>query len=147
MKTVQRAFELSDPLFSENGYTDQLGELSLNVFNGFIKGFIDLVIQHRGRWYILDYKTNYLGDRYGQYGRQDIYTAMAEHHYFLQYHIYMVALHRYLTHRMKNYSYDSDMGGVFYLFVRGMTPELHSDYGVFFQRPASTAIEYLSDTF
>lgn len=147
MKTVQRAFELSDPLFSENGYTDQLGELSVNVFNGFIKGFIDLVIQHRGRWYILDYKTNYLGDRYRQYGRQDIYTAMADHHYFLQYHIYTVALHRYLKHRMKNYSYDSDMGGVFYLFVRGMAPELCSDYGVFFQRPASTAIEYLSDTF
>ncbi|MCG8641072.1 MAG: UvrD-helicase domain-containing protein [Desulfobacterales bacterium] len=147
MRTVQRAFELSDPLFSENGYTDQLGELSVNVFNGFIKGFIDLVIQHRGKWYILDYKTNYLGDRYRQYGRQDIYTAMADHHYFLQYHIYMVALHRYLTHRMKNYSYDSDMGGVFYLFVRGMAPELHSDYGVFFQRPASASIEHLSDTF
>ncbi len=142
---MQTAFESSDPTFLHSGYVDRLLQINTNTFKGFIKGFIDLIVQCEGRWYILDYKTNYLGGTYAHYGKDALFDAMMEHHYFLQYHLYMIALHRYLGLRMKNYDYDQHFGGVFYLFVRGMQPELESNTGVFFQRPDQAAIQYLSD--
>ncbi|MFH2091260.1 MAG: exodeoxyribonuclease V subunit beta [Pseudomonadota bacterium] len=142
---IKTAFELSDPKFKSAGYLDKLSQMNVSCFKGFMKGFIDLVVCHEGKWYILDYKTNYLGDCYGDYCPKAVFEAMTVHHYFLQYHLYLVALHRYLKLRLKAYDYDQDMGGVFYLFVRGMKPDLKSDYGVFFQRPNRSAIEYLSD--
>ncbi len=118
-----------------NTYAKHLFTLGAKPFKGFVKGFIDLVIQHRGKWYILDYKSNFLGDTHGDYDRCAMEEAMESHQYILQYHLYLVALHRYLGLRLKNYSYDRDFGGVFYLFIRGMHPELR-DYGVFFNRPS-----------
>jgi exodeoxyribonuclease V beta subunit len=111
-------------------YAKHLFTLGATPFKGFVKGFIDLVIQHRGRWYILDYKSNFLGTAHGDYGRYAMEEAMESHHYILQYHLYLVALHRYLGLRLKDYSYDRDFGGVFYLFIRGMHPK--GDHGVFF---------------
>ena len=84
---------------------------------------------------------------------------MAHHHYFVQYHLYTVALHRYLRWRLgAAYRYDEHLGGVLYLFLRGMdgpdTPlttdaraDLHGarPHGVFFDRPARAVIERLSD--
>ncbi|MFH2058692.1 MAG: exodeoxyribonuclease V subunit beta [Pseudomonadota bacterium] len=145
ISSIKTGFKLSDPLFLHSGYVDKLSQISVSSFKGFIKGFIDLVVCHEGKWYILDYKTNYLGDCYEHYSSDAVFDAMSEHHYFLQYHLYLVALHRYLKLRLNNYDYDRDVGGVFYLFVRGMKPVFKSDYGVFFQKPDKAAIEYLSD--
>ena len=116
-------------------YAQELFKLSAKPFKGFIKGFIDLVILHQGKWYILDYKSNFLGTTHGDYGRSAMIAAMESHHYILQYHLYLAALHRYLGMRLKDYSYDRDFGGVFYLFIRGMHPDLR-DQGVFFHRPS-----------
>ena len=145
LSTVKTGFKLSDPLFLQSGYVDKLSQISVSSYKGFIKGFIDLTVCHEGKWYILDYKTNYLGDCYKHYSQDAVFSTMAEHHYFLQYHLYLVALHRYLKLRLNNYDYDRDMGGVFYLFVRGMKPVFKSEYGVFFQKPDKAAIEYLSE--
>ncbi|MCP3873920.1 MAG: hypothetical protein GY699_12275, partial [Desulfobacteraceae bacterium] len=112
---------------------------------GFIKGFIDLVVQHEGKWYIMDYKSNYLGNTYQQYSQDAMFDAMAEHHYFLQYYLYLVALHRYLKLRLKDYDYDTHFGGVFYLFIRGMHPQFSSKYGVFYDRPLKSVIYDLSE--
>jgi exodeoxyribonuclease V beta subunit len=122
-------------------YAKHLFTLGAKPFKGFVKGFIDLVIQHRGRWYILDYKSNFLGNVHGDYGRCAMEEAMESHHYILQYHLYLVALHRYLGHRLKAYSYDRDFGGVFYLFIRGMHPK--GDHGVFFDRPSKDFLDRL----
>ena len=124
-----------------NTYAKHLFTLGTKPFKGFVKGFIDLVIQHRGRWYILDYKSNYLGTAHGDYGRCAMEKAMESHHYILQYHLYLVALHRYLGLRLKDYSYDRDFGGVFYLFIRGMHPK--GDHGVFFDRPSKDFLDRL----
>jgi exodeoxyribonuclease V beta subunit len=121
-------------------YAAYLSALGATPFKGFIKGFIDLVIAHRGKWYILDYKSNFLGTRYGDYDRGAMQDAMESHHYILQYHLYLVALHRYLGLRLKNYSYDRDFGGVFYLFIRGMHPN-QANHGVFFDRPSKAFID------
>ncbi|MCP4721782.1 MAG: UvrD-helicase domain-containing protein, partial [Desulfobacteraceae bacterium] len=48
-------------------YAQELFKLSPKPFKGFIKGFIDLVILHQGKWYILDYKSNFLGTTHGDY--------------------------------------------------------------------------------
>jgi len=142
MRSVQKVFEQSDHKFIKSGYVKKLSQLSAQSFKGFIKGFIDLIIQHEGKWYIIDYKSNYLGDTYDKYSQKAMFDAMSDHHYFLQYHIYVVALHRYLGLRLKNYDYDTHFGGVFYLFIRGMHPKFGSRYGVFYDRPTKESIKH-----
>ncbi|MCG8533182.1 MAG: PD-(D/E)XK nuclease family protein, partial [Desulfovibrionales bacterium] len=112
-------------------------------FTGFINGFIDLVVRFQGRWYILDYKSNYLGSTYGDYLAPALDRAMVSHHYILQYHLYLVALDRYLALRLPDYEYERDMGGVFYLFLRGMHPTAR-EAGVYFNRPSREMMVQLS---
>jgi exodeoxyribonuclease V beta subunit len=112
--------------------------------NGYMKGFIDLVFEWRGQLYLVDYKSNHLGNRFADYGHPQLAAAIAESRYDLQYYIYTVTLHRYLKQRLAdNYDYDSNFGGVFYLFLRGMQPEYGPVYGVYFDRPAKEIIESL----
>jgi exodeoxyribonuclease V beta subunit len=72
-------------------------------------------------------------------------SAMSDHHYFLQYYMYGVALHRHLARRLRDYEFERHFGGVFYLFIRGMSPDA-PDRGVFFDRPPFTVIETLDRT-
>ncbi len=126
-------------LFETHGrfksYPALIKRLSPDALNGYIKGFIDLVVRHRGKWYILDYKSNFLGPAYADYNPAAMAWAMLEHHYILQYHIYLLALDRYLKLRLKDYDYSKDFGGVCYLFIRGMHPR-HPGAGIFYDRPS-----------
>ncbi|NOX34700.1 MAG: exodeoxyribonuclease V subunit beta [Deltaproteobacteria bacterium] len=147
MESVKKAFEKSNQNFKTSGYLEKLSQLTAQSFKGYLKGFIDLVILHNDKWYIVDYKSNYLGNTYEHYSPKAIFDAMSDHNYFLQYYLYLVALHRYLGLRLKNYDYDKHFGGVFYLFIRGMHPEFGSKSGVFYDRPEKTAVTCLSDNF
>ena len=112
--------------------------------NSFMKGFIDLVFEWQGRLFIVDYKSNYLGNRVDDYGPTVLAKAIAESSYDLQYYIYTLTLHRYLMKRLQdNYNYDRYFGGVFYLFIRGMKPERGPKSGVYFDRPSKERIEAL----
>jgi exodeoxyribonuclease V beta subunit len=115
-------------------YARTLQDLNPNRLSGFIKGFIDLVVRYKGKYYLVDYKSNFLGDTYEDYHLSAMTRAMESHHYVLQYHIYTKALHRYLSWRMSRYDPERDFGGVLYLFIRGMHPD-HPGAGVFFDRP------------
>ena len=106
-----------------------------------MKGFIDLIFMHNGKFYIVDYKTNHLGNHSKDYDDTNLNTAMLDNYYDVQYLIYSVALTRYLKFRMPNYNYDEHFGGVFYLFVRGMT-DIGSD-GIYFRKPTEKQIEQL----
>ena len=110
---------------------------------GLMKGFVDLVLRHQGRFYVLDYKSNHLGDRPEDYGPVQIARAMTEHRYHLQSLIYTVALHRYLRGRLPGYDPGRHLGGSLYLFVRGMRPELGPERGVFRSRPSPALIQDL----
>ena len=147
ISSIIKAFKHSHSKFKDSGYLQKLSTIAPRSFSGFIKGFIDLVIQHKGKWYIVDYKSNYLGNAYDQYSQDAMFDAMSDHHYFLQYYIYTTALHRYLQLRLKDYDYNTHFGGVFYLFIRGMHPEYGSKYGVFHDRPEKLAIVELSKLF
>ena len=72
--------------------------------------------------------------------------AMAEHSYYLQYLLYVVALHRYLGSRLPAYQYESHFGEVYYLFLRGMQPG-HTDSGIYRDRPSLALIEALDQFF
>jgi exodeoxyribonuclease V beta subunit len=97
--------------------------LSFNALTGFMKGFIDMVFEYEGQYYIVDYKSNYLGNNPSEYRDADLERAMLMHDYPLQYLIYSLALHRYLSIRLADYDPNKHLGGVFYLFIRGMKPE------------------------
>jgi exodeoxyribonuclease V beta subunit len=125
-------------------YAARVRDLGFAPLAGFLRGFMDLVFEHNGRWYVVDYKSNHLGVHADDYAQPQLIAAMLEHHYFLQYHLYVVALHRYLTRRLPGYGYDRHFGGVYYLFLRGMAPEYDGGNGVFFDRPSRQLIESLS---
>jgi len=117
------------------------------ALSGLMKGFVDLVMRVDGRFYILDYKSNHLGDSLDDYGPAGLARAMLQHGYHLQYLIYTVALHRYLRRRLPGYDYDQAIGGVRYLFLRGMRPAAGPDRGIFAARPGRALIEDLDRLF
>ncbi len=94
------------------------------MLRGFVKGFIDMIVEHDGRFWIVDWKSNHLGDTAADYAAAPLEAAMASHAYHLQALLYTVALHRYLKTRVRDYSYDTHIGGYLYLFVRGVRPAL-----------------------
>jgi exodeoxyribonuclease V beta subunit len=126
---------------------------------GFLTGFIDLVFQApiptgEERWFLADYKSNRIDpNRTGRctpegFGVAQMRDEMARHDYFLQYHLYLVALHRYLRWRIADYDYDRHVGGVYYLFLRGMIgPDAVRDgdqvRGCWFDRPSRDVVEAL----
>ncbi len=125
------------------GFLGQLGRLDYALVKGFLKGFVDLVFCHGGRFYIIDWKSNYLGHQTEDYRPGQLQAAMVEANYTLQYHFYSVALHRYLASRLLDYEYERHFGGVFYIFLRGVGQG--SDNGIFFDRPQLPLIDELAD--
>ena len=111
--------------------------------SGFLKGYIDLTFKFGGKYYLLDYKSNYLGDTYQDYRQELLEEEMREASYDLQYHIYTIALHRFLQHRLDDYSYQEHFGGAFYLFVRGMNEDGRE--GIYFDRPEVITIQNLDE--
>lgn len=110
--------------------------------SGFLKGFIDLTFCFGGKYYLLDYKTNYLGDSVNDYRRSVLHDEMEEASYDLQYHIYTVALHRFLEKNLENYFYEQDFGGAFYLFLRGINRGGRE--GIYFDKPDFSIVRTLN---
>ena len=118
-------------------------KLDFQPGRGFMKGFIDLVFRDGDRFYVVDWKSNLLGLRPEEYDSAALQKAMIDHWYELQYHIYVLALHRYLQVRLPGYCYDKHFGGVFYLFVRGIDPRAGAELGIYRARPDEEVIEAL----
>ena len=125
-------------------YAPRLGELERTRLRGFLVGFIDLVFCVKGRWYVLDYKTNHLGETVGDYALSNLESAMAHHDYILQYHLYALALHLFLQQRIPDYDYDRDFGGALYFFVRGFQADTDPSTGIYFDCPSREVIEALA---
>ncbi len=119
----------------------QAEALDFYPVQGMLKGFIDLVFEHNGRYFVLDWKSNHLGDSVADYHPSALQQAMLEHRYDMQYQIYALALHRFLRQRIPNYDYQHHFGGVYYLFLRGMDGQ--SGNGVFYTKPSLTLLEQL----
>ncbi len=119
-----------------------IDKLKFTDLTGYMKGFIDLVFEADGQYFVVDYKSNELGATPDEYTQTAMQQAMAEHHYYLQYLIYCLALHRYLRQRLADYAWEVHVGGALYLFLRGMTPD-KAGSGVFFHKPDASLIEAL----
>lgn len=116
--------------------------LSHLEMQGYLTGFIDLICEFGGKYYLIDYKTNYLGDHPDDYTFNSLLDSMASHNYGLQYWIYTLVLHRHLKNIRSDYSYESHFGGVMYLFVRGMNPAVPGS-GVYYTMPPRAELEAL----
>ena len=128
--------------------------LYFEQIEGYLKGFIDLIFEHKGKYYLADYKSNSLND----YTQDSLLVTMADSHYYLQLLLYSVALNRYLQKRVENYSWDDHFGGAYYLFIRGMNQNNHQGNnkehdnkitadGVFFYKPDKTLIDAMDSLF
>ena len=118
-----------------------------STMHGLMTGFIDLVYRYDGRFFIADYKSNYLGTGAADYARANLAFAVFEHRYDIQYLIYTLALHRYLGSRLPDYNYEEHMGGVQYLFLRGMGPGQPVGTGVFGEYPPPALIRDIDRCF
>jgi exodeoxyribonuclease V beta subunit len=112
--------------------------------NGKLKGFMDLVFEHEGRYYIADYKSNWLGADDAAYTAERIRAQILRSRYDLQYVLYLLALHRLLKTRLADYDYDTHVGGAVYLFLRGLNAPTQ---GVFVERVPREMMERLDELF
>jgi exodeoxyribonuclease V beta subunit len=118
--------------------------LAQNHVNGMLKGFIDLIAEKDGRYYIVDYKSNWLGDNNHAYNVAAMREATLQSRYDLQYAIYTLALHRQLRARLPGYDYERHVGGVLYLYLRGID---HAGHGVHTERLPFALIDALDTLF
>jgi exodeoxyribonuclease V beta subunit len=118
--------------------------LQPTTLNGMLKGFMDLVFEHQGRYYVADYKSNWLGPDAAAYTAQAMRESMLDARYELQYVLYLFALHRLLKSRLPDYDYDRHVGGAVYWFLRGIDAP---SQGLHVERPPRVLIESLDACF
>jgi len=118
--------------------------LAPDTLNGMFKGFVDLVFEHGGRYYLIDYKSNWLGEDDAAYTAEAMAAAVAGQRYDLQCVLYLLALHRQLQLRLPGYDYDEHVGGALYLFLRGSRA---AGQGIHHARPPRALIEALDALF
>ena len=121
----------------------RFSEHSSQELEGIMNGKVDLFFEHGGKYYILDWKSNYLGNSIADYDAQSLAAAMNENNYHLQYLIYTVAVKKYLESRLPNFDYETHFGGVIYCFVRGIRSS--SGQGIFTTRPGIEKIRRIED--
>lgn len=103
---------------------------------GFMTGKLDLVFFYDDKYYILDWKTNKLGDELQDYSQENLTREMIKNRYVLQYSIYVKALDKLLRKELKDYNYNKQFGGVIYLFLRGLGGNVDGKpTGMFFDKP------------
>ncbi|MEP2652283.1 MAG: exodeoxyribonuclease V subunit beta, partial [Paraglaciecola sp.] len=130
-----------------NQYTQHhTRDYQFEELNGMIKGFIDLMFEFNGKFYVADYKSNHLGDSFDDYHQGAMEKAMTDHDYHLQAILYTLALHRWLGYKLPNYNYSTHIGGAYYFFLRGMSQNQPGN-GVYFALPEQSMIEQLDTLF
>ncbi|MEY8199842.1 MAG: UvrD-helicase domain-containing protein, partial [Colwellia sp.] len=121
---------------------------SYKKLSGMMHGFIDLIFEYQGKYYLCDYKSSHLGDRFEDYQFDALLDNVEKNYYDLQYLIYSLALHRYLKQTLVDYDVNQHFGGVYYLYLRGMTtaPE-HQGAGVYYRKITEQEINNLDGLF
>ena len=116
-----------------------------NALQGMMHGFIDLVFHWEGKYYLADYKSNFLGNQFQHYNTDALSKNIRDNFYDLQYLLYSLALHRYLRLHISDYQPEIHFGGVFYLYLRGMSPD--SNHGVYYTPIHTTLLDELDTLF
>ena len=142
-KRLGEIFRENTPSGLLEDFPEAVGRLHFSPARGFMRGFIDLVFRWRDRFYLVDWKSNHLGDRVEDYDAPALARVMKTEYYILQYTIYTLALDRYLRLRLPGYRYETHFGGVFYVFLRGVDPASGAHYGIYRDLPSPRLIETL----
>ena len=142
-------FDINVSRFELNNLQDRINELlpdnyyvmtkSNEQLEGILNGFIDLFFEYRGKYYILDWKSNFLGDTLDAYKGDKLVQAMNESNYHLQYLIYTLAIKKYLENKLPCFDYEKHFGGAIYVFLRGVRKNETS--GLFTCKPPLKVIE------
>ncbi|WWO98869.1 MAG: exodeoxyribonuclease V subunit beta [Candidatus Dasytiphilus stammeri] len=133
-------YEVIKPYYTDNKYHC----ISFNKFGyNFLKGCIDLIFKWRNKYYLVDYKTIWLGKNHLAYDSHYLEKIIQSHGYDLQYILYTLAFHRYLKHCLSDYNYDLNFGGAYFLFLRGINADKSS--GIWKIRPNIKIITALDD--
>jgi exodeoxyribonuclease V beta subunit len=122
---------------------ERIERLHFSPVRGFLKGFMDMVFQFKGRFYLVDWKSNFLGSRVEDYGQEPLAETMKQACYILQYHLYAIALNQYLQVRLPGYNYENHFGAVYYIFLRGVDPDWGPGFAIFRDRPCGELISEL----
>lgn len=119
------------------------------TIQGMMCGFVDLIFECDGRYYIADYKSTFLGDNVNSYQHEALLENIESANYDLQFLIYSLALHRYLRQRITNYSPEQHLGGVYYLYLRGLqnSDDVDGCSGIYSTRVDPLLIEKLDALF
>ncbi len=125
----------------ERRYALDLAGLPGQALSGMLTGFIDRLVRADSRWGVVDWKSNFLGSRYGDYSQRAMWRCAAGQHYLLQVHLYLVALRRYLLLRAPDFIALSG----YLLFLRGIHPGSH--LGVLEITPPDALLDDLDDLF
>ena len=119
-----------------------------NSIDGFVVGYIDLVLRAGGKYYLVDWKSNNLdsrpndsGNLLDNYAREGLEAEMKNHNYFLQFFLYLAALDLYLSKADPGYSYEKSFGEVVYIFLRGVSDAPGSETGLYWYRPQHATIK------
>ena len=144
-ETLAEALRAEEGWAGLSGVPQAIGRLQFQPMRGFMKGFVDLVFRHAGRYYLIDWKSNLLGSRRRDYGQESMKEEMLHSHYYLQCAVYTLALHLYLGSKLPDYDYHRHFGGAYYLFIRGMEPSWGPNFGVYRERPKLAAVERLAE--
>ena len=121
---------------------------SYQQLKGMMHGFIDLIFQADGKYYVCDYKSSHLGDDYSDYNDAAMRHNIEKNHYDLQYLIYALALHRHLKYALADYDPKQHFGGIYYLYLRGMTDTTaHQACGVYYRQITLVELEQLDSIF
>jgi exodeoxyribonuclease V beta subunit len=142
-RSLQKIFNGQSKYHPAPDYPRKLAKLDFAPSTGFLKGFIDMVFCHQGKFYLVDWKSNHLGSVPENYSPDNLRGVMTENLYILQYHLYTLALYQLLRQRKPNFDYEAEFGGVFYIFFRGVAETQNGAYGVFEDRPALSLINKL----
>ncbi len=142
-QTLKKSFTHFGGIKLPASFPEQIGKLAFPLAKGFMKGYIDLIFRAKERFYILDWKSNFLGSRVEDYGKDALKEVMNNEFYTLQYHLYTLALHQYLRQRLPGYSYEKCFGGVFFVFIRGVDPDKGPEFGIYKDLPPQDLIHAL----
>lgn len=137
IKKIEKLRNISD--YKNNLFIKNISNIEPNKIFGYMTGIIDLFFFYDNKYYIIDWKTNYLDN----YSYDNILVEMLNNHYILQYYIYTLAIDRHLQNTVDNYNYEKDFGGVYYLFVRGI--DANSKNGIFYDKPDKNIISFLNE--
>ncbi|QJC31829.1 exodeoxyribonuclease V subunit beta [Enterobacteriaceae endosymbiont of Donacia tomentosa] len=143
IKKILSITKLNKIIFKYDNISHNLPKLTFEKIKGFLTGVIDLIFCWKNKYFIIDYKSNWLGFNNKSYKKKYIEQNICQNRYDIQYQFYVLALHKYLKFRIKDYNYETHFGKILYLYIRGIDKIKNNQNGIWETRPSIKLISKL----